>query len=33
MAKYDVKAGGAYVEITADNSKLYKGLQEADNNL
>ena len=33
MAKNDVKAGGAYVEITADNSKLYKGLEEAENKL
>ena len=33
MAKNDVKAGGAYVEITADNSKLYKGLQEAEDKL
>ena len=33
MAKSDVKAGGAYVEITADNSKLYKGLEEAENKL
>ena len=33
MAKNDVKAGGAYVEITADNSKLYKGLQDAEDKL
>lgn len=33
MAKNDVKAGGAYVEITADNSKLYKGLEEAEDKL
>lgn len=33
MAKNDVKAGGAYVEITADNSKLYKGLEEAESKL
>lgn len=33
MAKSDVKAGGAYVEITADNSKLYKGLQDAEEKL
>lgn len=33
MAKSDVKAGGAYVEITADNSKLYKGLEEAESKL
>lgn len=33
MAKNDVKAGGAYVEITADNSKLYKGLQDAEEKL
>lgn len=33
MAKNDVKAGGAYVEITADNSKLYKGLKDAEDNL
>ena len=33
MAKNDVKAGGAYVEITADNSKLYKGLKDAENKL
>ena len=33
MAKNDVKAGGAYVEITADNSKLYKGLKDAEDKL
>lgn len=33
MAKSDVKAGGAYVEITADNSKLYKGLKDAEDKL
>ena len=33
MAKSDVKAGGAYVEITADNSKLYKGLEDAEDKL
>ena len=33
MAKNDVKAGGAYVEITADNSNLYKGLEEAESKL
>lgn len=33
MAKNDVKAGGAYVEITADNSQLYKGLEEAESKL
>ena len=33
MAKNDVKAGGAYVEITADNSKLYKGLEDAEKKL
>ena len=33
MAKNDVRAGGAYVEITADNSKLYKGLKDAEDKL
>lgn len=33
MAKNDVKAGGAYVEITAENSKLYEGLKNAENKL
>lgn len=33
MAKNDVKAGGAYVEITADNSNLYKGLKDAEDKL
>ena len=33
MAKSDVKAGGAYVEITADNSNLYKGLKDAEDKL
>lgn len=33
MAKNDVRAGGAYVEITADNSKLYKGLKDAEEKL
>lgn len=33
MAKNDVKAGGAYIEITADKSKLYKGLEEAESKL
>ena len=33
MAKNDVKAGGAYVEITSDNSKLYKGLKDAEDKL
>ena len=33
MGKNEVRAGGAYVEITADNSKLYKGLKDAEDKL
>lgn len=33
MGKNEVRAGGAYVEITAENSKLYKGLKDAENKL